>query len=98
MHACAPFGKKIAESAAALDHLHLSFFKAILHRVPLRTGVSEADALDFFIFIQEGFHTWFYEKNSTVTDPGTLLRCHEAQIRKNVDFMLHGIIKENFAC
>lgn len=90
--------KKVAVITAELDALHISFFKSILQRLPLRAGITEADALDFFVFIQQGFHNWFYEANSTVTNTDTLLRCHETQIRKNVDFMLHGMVKENCEC
>lgn len=85
---------EITQARRRLDSVNRALFEAILSRVHLRKNVSLEEAIHFLFGFQEFFNGYFLEDRPSSALPDGLMAVHEAQCRKVLDVMLHGIAKE----
>lgn len=86
---------KIKEIRKEFDNFNIRLYKKIISSVQLRNGISESEALEYFLVLQEMFNGYFEKKAVQYTDFNTLIEAHETKLSKILNLMLYGIAKEN---
>lgn len=85
---------KIKEIRAEFDKFNTNLYKKIISCVRLRNGISEDDALEYFLVFQEMFNGYYERKSYLYNDFNILIEEHETKLSKIMDLMLYGIAKE----
>lgn len=80
---------------AEFDGLNASHYKAAISKIELRRGITEEEAVEYFLMFQEMFHQHFQSKAYENGDFGALIESHELKLSKILNIMLYGIIKED---
>lgn len=86
--------KEIKVLRREFDTLNLNHYQKIVKTVTLREKITEEDALDYFLILQEIFNNSFQNKTYEASDFNTLVEDHEIKLSKILDMMLYGIAKE----
>lgn len=83
--------KEVKELQKDFNMLNRNFFKNLLEKIPLRAGVTMADAMDYFILMQNTFHGYFIGSLCFEMSFPEIMDTHEASLSKLLDYMLYGI-------
>ncbi len=67
----------------------------LLRGLPLRDGVTEEMALEYFSIFLEMFNGYFQSKAEQGGDYQALMEAHEEKLSAILDLMLYGIVKQN---
>ena len=70
-------------------------YRNMLRSLPLRDGITEETALEYFSIFLEMFNGYFQSKASQGGDYLALMEAHEEQLSEILDMMLYGIAKQN---
>lgn len=76
------------------DEFNLRCFKELLHQIELRDGITIDAALEYFMVFLEMFNGYFQNKSCENQDIHVLIKDHEVNLSKILDFMLYGVAKE----
>lgn len=86
--------ERISEQRRSFDALNLEIYCAALQKLSLRSGVSEAQALEYFEIMQEMFNGYFSSSAYASSEFSELVIEHEKKLDQMLDLMLFGIAKE----
>lgn len=73
------------------DEFNRSVYRAALSRLPLREGVTEADAMEYYESMQEMFNGYYNSPAYEGKGLESAMADHECRLAKILDFMLYGI-------
>lgn len=76
------------------DELNLSIYQAALEKMTLRQNVTKQEAISYYSFVQEAFNGYFRSPAYEPTSFSDLVSNHESMLKKMLDLMLYGIVKE----
>lgn len=86
---------QIKEARSGFDSFCLERYRDILAGLPLRDGVTEKMALEYFTVFMEMFNGFFQSKADQGGDYKALMEAHEQKLSEILDMMLYGIAKQN---
>lgn len=75
------------------DHFNLDIYQRILSSIPLREGITETDAMEYFTFTQTMFNGYFSSLFYDQSEITSLIDIHEKELSKILDYMIYGIAK-----
>lgn len=78
-----------------LDSLNLGLYREILDSIQLREGITDEEAMMYFVMLQEMFNRSFSGQNISLFDK---MELHERDLPKLLDFMLYGIARRKNEC
>lgn len=84
---------EIKEVKKDFDQVNIDFYNKVLSNVNLRENLSKADAIDYFIMLQEGFNSYFNNLNFDTYED--MLKAHGKRIEKFLSMSIYGIIRED---
>lgn len=84
--------EEIAMVRKELDDYNKRFFQDILKGLTLRDGVSQEEAMEFFLMFQEAFNQYFTQ--NIQGEKQALFALHEEKLTKFLPLLFHGIAKE----
>lgn len=91
----------LAEAIKALqtdfNAVNQQFFLQILEKIRLRSGVTTADAMDYFLLIQNAFHGYLSGSLSCAAPLSEIMDTHETSLSKLLDLLLYGIAERGAA-
>ncbi|MGN0376764.1 MAG: TetR/AcrR family transcriptional regulator [Suilimivivens sp.] len=85
--------KKIGQIFSEFEKLNIKIFKKELSRFELREGVTEEEALNYFLEIQKIYNLSFMHELKGKMSFQEQLALHEMNIHRIFDLMLYGIAK-----
>lgn len=85
---------QIKELQRDFDAANREMFQNILEKISLRMGVTNLDAMDYFLFMQTMFHSYFCSLISYSAPFSDVMAAHEKKLSKLLDFMLYGIAQK----
>lgn len=85
--------EEIREMKNTLDDLNINYYRQALKNVDLREDVSEEDAVEYFMMLQETFNIYFQNKLYDGLDIKDLIEEYEQKLGKILKIMLYGIAK-----
>lgn len=77
------------------EELNTNHYKAAISKIELRQGITEEEAVEYFLIFQEMFNSHFQSKAYETADFGALIESHELKLSKILNIMLYGICKED---
>ncbi|MGN0482187.1 MAG: TetR/AcrR family transcriptional regulator [Lachnospiraceae bacterium] len=77
------------------DALNQRAFEQILEEHDLREDVQKESATEYFLLMQTMFNWYFTNPAMQTHSPENVRKLHEDALPKMIDFMLHGILKED---
>ncbi len=80
---------QIAEIKKPFDAFNQSFFHHLLDTLPLRNGVSNETAMNYFMLLQNAMNSYF-----VANDPGAWIKREDA-LPEIIDLLLYGIVDKN---
>lgn len=75
------------------DNLNISNYRFALSKITLREGITEEEAIEYFLIFQEMFNGYFESKTYDDCELNGLIKSHEIKLEKVLNIMLYGIIK-----
>lgn len=76
------------------DEFYVNCFKELLQQMKLRDGITVEAATEYFTVFLEMFNGYFQSKSGQTEDIHTLIKDHEVNLSKILDFMLYGVARE----
>lgn len=73
------------------DQFYMGCYRAMLPHLPLREGITEDTALEYFSIFAESFNGYFQNKAAGNHDYHTLVEDHEDKLSGMLDILLYGI-------
>lgn len=86
---------ELKEARRDYDMFCVERYRNMLRSLPLRDGITEETALEYFSIFLEMFNGYFQSKASQGSDYLALMEAHEEQLSEILDMMLYGIAKQN---
>ncbi|MEG1426210.1 MAG: TetR/AcrR family transcriptional regulator [Oscillospiraceae bacterium] len=80
---------EIKRCRAVFDTFNLEQYKAAIHTLTLRDGITEEDAVAYFCMLVDFFNSSF--QNKAPVDFNSLMEEHETKLSKTFAIMLYGI-------
>lgn len=87
------FCDRLREIRSRFDAFNASLYLSALDSVKLRDGVSRADALQYYMLLQDMLNSYISITGTADSDK-TVLDSHEKSLEKILDYMLYGIAEE----
>ena len=87
--------EEIKKLRAEIDMLNIQHYKNAISNIPLRDGITEEEAIEYFLIFQEMFNGYFQSKAYEFSDFNSLIEAHEMKLSKILDIMLYGVVKED---
>ena len=88
-----PLIQEIDKARECFDKWNRIFFKKILHALSLRPGITEEDALEYFMLMQTMFNGYFSSPAFYDLPFSDVIQQHEQTLHKLLDYMLYGVAK-----
>lgn len=85
--------EEINKARAEFDSYNLELYRRILGTFPLRSGITEEDALHYLKLMQDMFNGYFSSPAARGLSFDDTLSAHEEGLSRLLDFMLYGIAK-----
>lgn len=82
---------RIRELRKDFDAFNRKIYQKALSKVTLRQGVTETDAVEYYVIMQEMFNGYFSSSAYASKDFQSLVADHEEKLPKMLNFMLYGI-------
>lgn len=86
---------QLKEARRNFDTFCAAHYRSMLAGLPLRDGITEEAALEYFSIFWEMFNGYFQSKADQGGDYRSLIEAHEEKLSPIFDFMLYGIAKQN---
>lgn len=86
--------EEIRNIKASINQFNITYYEKLLDSLKLRKNISKEEAMEYFLFIQDSFNYYFHKNISQGNDLMELVKEHEAKIRRILNVMLYGIIRE----
>lgn len=86
---------QLKEVRREYDSFCFTHYRNTLAGLPLRDGVTQEMALEYFTIFMEMFNGYFQSKADQGGDYSALLEAHEEKLFEILDMMLYGIVKQN---
>lgn len=86
--------KQIKGLRNEFDAQAIRYYKTALEHIVLRGNVTEEEAIEYFIIVQEMFNGYFQSKAYENSDFSSLIEAHEMKLSKLLNMMLYGVAKE----
>lgn len=82
---------ELLELRKDLDALNQVFYKKVLDSVKLREDISQEEALQYFVFVQNMFNGYFSSPAFCGVSLSEAINIHETNLYRLLDFILYGI-------
>lgn len=76
------------------EDFYIDWFKRLLEKLPLRSGITIDAAIEHFMMFFEIFNGYYQNKSGENADIYDLMKDHEGNLSKIMDIMLYGVAKE----
>lgn len=83
--------EQIGELRREFDRFNQALYREIIRTVPLRPGVTEEEAMQYFALMQEMFNGYFSSPAMRGLSFSDTMAAHEEGLSRLLDFMLYGI-------
>lgn len=82
---------EIQKIRQGFEEFYTECYRNMLRQFPLRKGITEDMALEYFSIFGEMFNEYFQRKTEQGSDYHTLIEDHEGKLSEILDIMLYGI-------
>lgn len=86
---------QLKEARREYDAFCIARYRNTLAGLPLRDGVTEEMALEYFTIFMEMYNGYFQSRADQGGDYKALMAAHEEKLFELLDMMLYGIVKQN---
>lgn len=86
---------ELKDARQNFDAFYVDRYRNTLSALPLREGITEKMALEYFTIFMEMFNGYFQSKADQGSDYTALMQAHEEKLSEILDMILYGIAKQN---